>query len=92
MPPETDDPGEMAASSDPVSATGANPAASPSSGSPIASGQRWHAYQIGDAIDCDQGWAFHAVNVGAVEDVCIYVRPIDEGRAARAEARMKMSS
>ncbi len=87
---ETDDAGGAAASSDTVGETSASPAASPTSGSPIASGQRWHAYQIGDAIPCADGWAFHAVNVGALEDVCIHVRPIDEGRAARAEAWSKL--
>ncbi|ATC65294.1 hypothetical protein CMV30_15805 [Nibricoccus aquaticus] len=91
MLPETDDSGGLAPPSVPVDSAEASPA-SPTSGSPIASGQRWHAYQIGDAIHCDAGWAFHAVNVGALEDVCIFVRPIDEGRAARAEAWSKLQN
>jgi hypothetical protein len=91
MSPETVDAGGLAPNSAPVDLAGAT-SASPSSGSPIASGQRWHAYQIGDAIRCDAGWAFHAVNVGALEDVCVYVRPIDETRAARAEAWLKLQN
>jgi hypothetical protein len=91
MRPETDASGELAASSVPVSALDAS-SAPPSSGSPIASGQRWHAYQVGDAIPCAEGWAFHAVNVGALEDVCLYVRPIDERRPARAEAWTKLQN
>ena len=91
MLPDTDDAGELTQSSSPVSPPAAS-SSLPASGSPIASGQRWHAYQIGDAIRCDDGWAFHAVNVGALEDVCIYVRPIDDGRAARAEAWAKLQN
>ncbi|MGC4073848.1 MAG: hypothetical protein QM760_15315, partial [Nibricoccus sp.] len=91
MRPETDDAGGLSSSSVPASTSDASPATT-SSGSPIASGQRWHAYQIGDAIPCATGWAFHAVNVGALEDVCIYVHPVDEGRAARADAWLKLQN
>lgn len=88
---DTDDAGELAPSSSSVSPPGES-SSLPASGSPIASGQRWHAYQIGDAIRCDEGWAFHAVNVGALEDVCIYVRRLDAGHTARAEAWLKLQN
>jgi hypothetical protein len=83
--------GELASPA--VAPTAETDATAPSprlSGAPLHTGQRWHAYQIEDAIACDEGWAFRAVNVGALEDVHIHVRPLDERRSARREAWKKL--
>jgi hypothetical protein len=58
----------------------------PGAGSPLTIGQRWHAYQIGDAVPCAEGWCYQAVNIGLLEDAIIHVVPFNEAVAARAEA------
>jgi hypothetical protein len=91
MHPENVDAGEQVLANVPVSAVEASQP-NQTSGSPIATGQRWHAYQIGDAIPAEEGWKFHGVNVGMLEDVNIHVRPIGENRAARTEAWLKLQN
>ena len=79
------------------SASPSTPAVVPATGSaalptrvPVVPGQRWHAYQIGDSIPCDDGWKFPSVNVGELEDVLIHLRPIAENPAPRSEAWEKL--
>lgn len=60
--------------------------------SPLTVGQRWHNYQIGDQIDTDIGWFYHAVNVGMLEDVQIRVMPCGNDGAVRSQAWQEMHS
>jgi hypothetical protein len=91
MTSDADDAQRPASASDPVAPT-ESAAAAHVSGSPIAPGQRWHAYQVGDAVPCDHGWTFHAVNVGMLEDVRLYVRPVGDVNPARGEAWQKLQN
>ena len=61
-------------------------------GSPLEVGQRWREYQIGDQIETDTGWCYHAVNVGMLEDVEIRVLPINEHTEMRAQAWRELLS
>jgi len=60
--------------------------------SPLVVGQRWHEYQVGDQIDSDSGWCYHAVNVGMLEDVELRVFQINEQAVARAQAWRELQS
>ncbi len=62
------------------------------SGAPLVSGQRWHVYQIGDEVPCVDGWAYHAVNVGMLEDVHLHVRPVELAGPARAETWTRLQN
>jgi len=88
MRPESET-GESASSSTPAAVPAAGSAALPTR-VPVVSGHRWHAYQIGDSIPCEDGWKFPSVNVGELEDVLIHLRPIAENRGPRAEAWEKL--
>jgi len=60
--------------------------------SPLAAGQRWHSYQIGDQIETDTGWCYHAVDAGSLEDREIQVLPLNEQTAMRAQAWRELKS
>ncbi len=60
--------------------------------SPLVVGQRWHEYQVGDQIESDAGWCYHAVNIGMLEDVELRVFPINEQSGARAQAWRELQS
>jgi len=61
-------------------------------GAPLVPGQRWHVYQIGDEIPYADGWAYHAVNVGMLEDVRLQVRPIELAGPTRAETWKRLQN
>jgi len=60
--------------------------------SPLVVGQRWREYQIGDQIESDAGWCYHAVNVGMLEDVEIQVLPRNEQTEMRVQAWAELRS
>lgn len=84
-------------SQEPLAEQEASLRAEPSAGagplhSPLIVGQRWHDYQIGDKIETDVGWLYHAVNVGQLEDVLIRVLPCGEHSDVRAQAWEELES
>ncbi|MFT3867378.1 MAG: hypothetical protein QM715_02660 [Nibricoccus sp.] len=60
--------------------------------SPVTAGQRWRNYQIGDQIDTEIGWLYHAVNVGMLEDVQIRIMPCGDDSAVRTQAWQELHS
>ena len=97
MPDETDPPAPAASPAhDDLTAAenslqGAGLSAAPMR-SPFVEGQRWHEYQIGDPIETDTGWCYHAVNVGMLEDVEIRIIPINDQTEMRAQAWRELQS
>ena len=90
MTDETDPPDNAAVpAQDDSSAPGRPPAPF---GSPLTVGQRWRAFQIGDQIETDTGWCYHAVNVGMLEDFVIRVLPINEQTEMRSQAWAELQS
>ncbi len=60
--------------------------------SPLAVGQSWREYQVGDQIESVAGWVYHAVKLGTREDVELRVFPINEQTVARAQAWRELQS
>jgi len=60
--------------------------------SPLVVGQRWREYQIGDQIESDAGWCYHAVNVGMLEDVEIRVFHRNEQTEMRMQTWAELRS
>jgi len=59
---------------------------------PFVPGQRWRNYQIGDRIEVDTGWCYHAVDVNLLEDVEIYVIVLNTQSEMRAQAWRELKS
>ena len=59
---------------------------------PLVVGQRWREFQIGDQIESDNGWCYHAVNVGMLEDVEVRIFPANEQAAIRSQAWRELQS